>query len=103
MKRLPTKVAEKVYTILERYAEASPNYYDRESFIYHFGVVPESQKEYFLTCMDGARRVFTCTREKNMWLEGKGSERVNSILRKIQSEMIEGIEFGEFTVRRNEI
>ncbi len=103
MKKLPTAIAEKVYEVLTKFAEVSQNYYDRESFVYHFGVVSNTSNSYNLVCMDHSRRVFTCTRDGSMWVDGKGSGRVNSILRKISKELKNEEEVGEFTVTKNEI
>jgi hypothetical protein len=103
MKKLPTAIAEKVYEVLTKFAEASQNYYDRESFIYHFGVVSNTSNSYNLVCMDDSRRVFTCTRDGRMWVDGKGSSRVNAILRKISKELKNEEEVAGFTVTKNEI
>ena len=99
MKKMPTALAETIYGLLTRYAEAHPDYHQRESFIYHFGVCSHTQPEYKLTCLDGASRSFFCF-DDGMFLRGKGEGKVNSILRKILEEKSE--EFGDFTVKRRE-
>ena len=83
MKKLPTHIAEKVYSVLVKFADAKSVYYSREEFIFHFGVVPNTSDRFKLNCLDDAARSFVCKRDGQMWLEGKGSERVNGILRKI--------------------
>lgn len=96
MKKMPTALAEKIYGLLVRYAEAHPDYVERESFVYHFGVCPDTQNEYKLNCLDGGSRSFYCFDDK-MFLSGKGAGKVNSIISKILSE-----EFGDFKVRAHE-
>lgn len=87
MKKLPTRVSEKVYSLLCKFAEAKPDYYSREQFIFHFGVVKNTSDSFKLDCMDGGIRTFICKEGGQMWLEGKGSDRVNPILRKITREL----------------
>jgi hypothetical protein len=86
MKKMPTSVAEKVYDVLMRFAEASPNHYERESFIFHFGVLEDKSNQYTLTCMDDKPRVFTCKKDGAMWITGKGDTKVNPILYRIGEE-----------------
>jgi hypothetical protein len=95
MKKLPTKIAEKVYSVLCKFSEAKSDYYSREEFIYHFGVVENSSNEFRLSCMDDSPRKFICKRDGAMWIDGKGSERVNAILRKITKELNEEFEIVE--------
>ena len=84
MNRMPTKAAEEIYSLLQRYAEASPKYYDKEGFIYCFGVIPNPPKRFRLNCMDGRRRTFI--KEGSEYrLEGRGDARVNAIIKKILS------------------
>jgi hypothetical protein len=87
MKKLPTHITEKVYSVLVKFAEAKSDYYSREEFIFHFGVVSNTCDYFKLKCLDDATRTFICKKDGRMWLEGKGSERVNGILRKITKEI----------------
>lgn len=98
MKKLPTKVAEKVYRVLEKFAEANSAYYERETFIFHFGVVSNTSTGYKLACIDGSPRTFFCKNDGSMWLEGKGSSKVNPILRKITEELNSEFQLEEFSV-----
>jgi len=85
MSMMPTSAAEKIYSILQRYAEASPRYYDSEMFIYNFGVVPNGLEKFRLNCIDGKRRTFI--KDKNTYrLEGHGHSKVNTIIKKIIGE-----------------
>jgi hypothetical protein len=86
MKKMPTKTAEKVYDVLCKFAEAKQNYYERETFIFHFGVLSKTSSSYQLNCMDDAKRTFNCSSTGKMWVDGVNSGRVNSILRKISEE-----------------
>lgn len=87
MKKLPTKVSEKVYSLLCKFAEAKQDYYSREQFVFHFGVVKNTSDDFRLDCMDGVSRTFICKENGQMWIVGKGSDRVNPILRKITKEL----------------
>ena len=102
MKKLPTKVAEQVYGVLTKFAEAKQDYYSREEFIFHFGVVHDTSDAFKLSCMDDAQRTFICKEDGRMWLDGKGSDRVNPILRKITQTLREETQLSEFTVRKHE-
>ena len=83
MSRIKTETVEQIYSVLEKYAEASPRYYDREGFIYQLGVVPNPPKKIHINCMDGKKRIFLNDGELKMI--GKGEEKVNSIIRKLLS------------------
>ena len=85
MAALKTGVVERIYSVLEKYAEASPRYYDRELFIYNYGVVPTPLNKFRLRCLDSRRRVFHMKNDK-FYLEGHGSEKVNSIVTKLIEE-----------------
>ena len=81
---MPSTAAEKIYDVLIRYAEASPNHYDKEHFVYHFGVIsnPELPDSFELNCIDSRPRTFL--KEGNLFkLIGKGNNKVNSIVQKI--------------------
>lgn len=82
MKKITTKVAEEIYSVLTKYAEASSNHYDREGFIYTFAVVPNPIDSFELNCMDGKKRsiVKDGTYVK---LNGPGDSKVNSIIKHI--------------------
>ncbi len=101
MKKLPTVFAEKAYDVLMKFAEASPNYYDREIFIFHFSVVKDAADTFQLSCLDSAKRIFVCNENGEMKLVGKGSDRVNPILAKISRELRGEIEFEEFIIRKS--
>jgi hypothetical protein len=103
MKKMPTSIAENVYRVLTRYADAKSDYYSSEEFIFHFGVVHDTSDSFKLTCMDDSPRTFVCKENGDMWLIGKGSDRANPILRKISREMRGEVEIAEFIVRRNAI
>jgi hypothetical protein len=85
MNRMPTKAAEDIYSVLQRYAEASPKHYDRELFIYNFGVVPNPSKKFKLNCMDGKYRTFIKDGD-NYMLKGHGDSKINTIINKILSD-----------------
>ena len=87
MKKMPTKTAEKVYDVLCKFAEANPSYCEKETFVFHFGVLSTTQSNYKLNCMDDAQRTFHCSSSGRMWVDGTNAGRVNSILRKISEEM----------------
>jgi hypothetical protein len=86
MKHMATRTAEKVYDVLTRFADASSNYFERESFIYHFGVVNNTANKYKLSCMDDAVRHFICNKNGEFWVDGNKTGKVNAILRKIAEE-----------------
>lgn len=102
MRKLPTRLAEKIYCVLMRFAEARPDYYSREEFIFHFGVTSDTSDRFNLSCMDEAKRTFVCKRDGTMWLEGKGAARVNSILIKIKEDFEKEYNYREFTIKQNE-
>lgn len=82
MGMMPTKAAEEIYSVLQRYAEASPTYYSSELFIYNFGCVPNGSNKFRLNSMDDRCRVFI--KDDNGYrLEGHGSSKVNTIINKI--------------------
>lgn len=83
---MATRTAERVYDVLTRFADASSNYYERESFIYHFGVVSGTQNKYKLSCMDDGIRHFICNGNGEFWVDGNKTGKVNAILRKIAEE-----------------
>jgi hypothetical protein len=87
MKKMPTKTAERVYDVLCKFAEASPNHYEKETFVFHFGVLSETSSSYVLTCMDDAQRTFTCSNTGRMKVDGTKVSRVNSILWKMSEEL----------------
>lgn len=82
MNRLPTKTVEEIYSVLQKYAEASPNYYDREGFIYSFGVISNPPKKFKLRCMDDSPRFFIKS-DNEYLITGKGSNRINPIISSI--------------------
>lgn len=97
--KLPTLVAEEVYKVLEKFAEAKTDYYSKEEFIFHFGVLKEKSVDFKLSCFDDVTRTFYCTDDGKMWMTGKGSGRVNRILDKIAGSLTQQIK--EFTVTRH--
>ena len=84
---LPTKTAEKVYDVLMKHAEASPNYYKKELFIYRFGVLSGKGNKMKIACIDGKRRHFICSGPESMVLEGPGAHRVNPMLKKLSEQV----------------
>lgn len=81
MDRFPTAFVEKVYDVLCKYAEAKPDYYEKELFVYQFGVF-KGMLSYSLNCIDYKKR--TIIRENNkLVLQGKGAYRINSIITKL--------------------
>lgn len=100
---MPTRFAERVYSILVKFAEAKPDYYSSEEFIFHFGVVDNTDDYFKLTCTDSAQRTFVCRENGEMFLIGKGRDRVNPILHKISQEMRGESEYREFIIRKHEI
>jgi len=87
MKKMPTKTAERVYDVLCKFAETNPSYYEKETFVFHFGVLSETSSSYNLNCMDGAKRIFQCSNTGKMKVDGVGSSRVNGILWKMSEEL----------------
>lgn len=98
MRYLPTAIAEKVYKLLQSKIGASPDYYDSEAFIFHYGVVKGAPWDHKLKCKDGESRTFYCNSKREMWVTGPGTDHVNSILRQIHKELTEAQKMGEFTV-----
>jgi hypothetical protein len=86
MERLPTKIAEDIYSILQRYAEASSRYYDREGFIYSFGVIKNPPKRFKIRCMDDSPRWFMKS-DDGYSMTGKGSNRVNRMIQSLLSNL----------------
>ena len=87
MKKLPTKTAEEVYAVLMKFAEASAHHYDRETFVYHYGVFKNMKPSFKLRCFDKKERIFTCTPTGEMSLSGPNSEKVNPILKKFTEDL----------------
>jgi hypothetical protein len=85
MERMPTRAAEKIYDILIKYAEASPDYYQKESFVYHFGVKSKYPGEFVLNCMDSKIRKFIKSQGEFKMI-GPGANRINNISKKILEE-----------------
>lgn len=87
MSKMPSTAAEKIYDVLIRYAEASPDYYDKEHFVYHFAVISNLPNTFKLECIDSRPRTFI--REENSYkLIGKGDNKVNSIVKQILKEYV---------------
>lgn len=103
MKKLPTHIAEKVYNVLTKFAEAKSDYYSRETFIFHYGVIRDTSDAFKLSCMDDSPRTFVCKEDGRMWLDGKGGDRVNPILRRISKELEQESQLEEFTVTAHAI
>jgi hypothetical protein len=101
MKKLPSNISEKIYDVLIKFAEASPNHYDKEEFIYHYSVSPNTTNEFVIKCIDGKPRTFVYHDRKNMTLFGKGGDRVNEIIKKIID--LQTIKYEEFEINKNEI
>jgi len=86
MKKMSTRLAERVYDILCKFAEANPNHYEKETFVFHFGVLSTTQSSYTLNCIDDAHRIFYCTTSGKMRVDGSNTGKVNGILRKMSDE-----------------
>ena len=87
MSKMPSTAAEKIYDVLIRYAEASPDYYDKEHFVYHFAVISNLPDTFKLECMDSRPRTFVREGESYK-LIGKGDNKVNSIVKKILRDCV---------------
>jgi len=97
MGMMPTKAAEEIYSVLQRYAEAKPNYISSELFIYNFGCVPNGSKKFRLNCLDDKRRTFIYD-GNDFLLDGPGSSKVNTIIKKILADAYKSQEIDEFKV-----
>jgi len=86
MERIPTKIAEDIYAVLERYANASPKHYDREGFIYSFGVIANPPSRFNINCLDGKIRTFI-KNGKDYSIEGYDEYKINAIIKNILSNM----------------
>jgi hypothetical protein len=86
MRKLSSKQAERVYDALQMFANASPNHWDREEFIYHFSVLHDTSDQFKVKCMDGSSRTVHCLGDREIRLEGKGSDRVNPLITRILTE-----------------
>lgn len=86
MRKLSSKQAERVYEALQMFANASPNHWDREEFIYHFSVLHDTSDQFKVKCMDESSRTVHYLRDGELRLEGKGSDRVNPVIKRILEE-----------------
>ena len=87
MKKMPTRTAEQVYDLLVRFADANSYHYEKETFIFHYGVLENTDIKYTLNCVDDSLRTFYCNPEGDMWVTGKATSRVNAILKKMSEEL----------------
>lgn len=101
MKKLPSDISEKIYDVLIKFAEASPNHYDKEAFVYHYSLSPNTTNEFVIKCIDDKPRKFVYQDRKNMTLFGKGDTRVNEIIKKIIDSQT--IKYEEFEINKNEV
>ena len=83
MRILSTKAVEEIYSMLERYADASSSYYDREGFIYSFGVIPNPPKKMRLRCFDNKSRTFVRDGDSYILKGGLNNQKINSLIRQI--------------------
>jgi hypothetical protein len=98
MKKMPTKTAERVYDVLCKFAEANPNHYEKETFVFHFGVLSTTSSSYKLNCMDDAQRTFHCNPTGKMRVEGSNAGKVNGILWKMSEELMsKNVELNEIS------
>jgi hypothetical protein len=88
MDRLPGASADRIYSVLIKYAEASQNYYDKELFAHLFSVIRYGPKKYRLKCMDDKSRFFIKSNGEFKY-SGPRKDFLNSIIRKIIKEEIE--------------
>jgi hypothetical protein len=87
MSKMKTEHAERIYKVLVKYAEANSDYFESETFVYHFGVKKfNGYSEYLLNCLDGKERKFIKTSDGEYFMSGPGANRVNSIVKKILSD-----------------
>ena len=95
---MPTRTAERVYDVLCRFADADPSYYEKETFIFHFGVLSTTSSSYKLNCINDAQRTFHCSTAGKMRVEGSNAGRVNGILWKMSEElMLKNVELNEIS------
>jgi hypothetical protein len=98
MKKMPTRTAERVYDVLCRFADADPSYYEKETFIFHFGVLSTTSSSYKLNCINDAQRTFHCSTAGKMRVEGSNAGRVNGILWKMSEELMsKNVELNEIS------
>lgn len=88
MDRLPGLSADRIYSVLSKYAEASPRYYDKELFAHLFSVISYGPKRFKIRCMDDSARFF-CRIDGGFKYEGPREAFINSIIRKIIEEELE--------------
>lgn len=87
MDRLPGSSADRIYSVLAKYAEASPKYYDKELFAHLFSVIRYGPKRYKLKCMDDKSRFFLKS-DEGFKYSGPREEFINSIIQKIIEEEV---------------
>ena len=87
MRKLTSKQAERIYDALQMFADASPNHWDREEFIYHFSVLHNTEDRFKIKCMDESTKTVHYLKDRTVRLEGKGSDRVNPLISRILSEL----------------
>tara|TARA_Y100000389_G_scaffold165010_1_gene168993 strand:+ start:344 stop:613 length:270 start_codon:yes stop_codon:yes gene_type:complete len=85
LEKLTSKNAERIYDLLVNLAEASPKYFSRERFIYHFAVTPEMVDKLKLNCLDGRPRYFIRS-NSGYSMKGNGENLVNELINKILNE-----------------
>lgn len=100
---MPARIAETVYQILIDYAHADPDYHEKEVFVFHFSIVNSAPDRFELSCLDGNRRIFHCSNDKRMWVEGKDSYRINPRLNSIRDEIYQEFTYRGFIVKRNAV
>lgn len=86
MRKLSSKQAERVYDALQMFANASPNHWDREEFIYHFSVLHDTEDRFKVKCMDESTRTLHYLNPGELRLEGKGSDRINPVIQRILTD-----------------
>jgi hypothetical protein len=84
MKWMKTEIAEKAYALLVKYANADPSYYQKEGFIFHFGVIKGTRPFFKLKCLDNEPRKFIIKEDKYI-VHGKGTSKLNAILNEVSS------------------
>tara|TARA_Y100000389_G_scaffold197993_1_gene233648 strand:+ start:344 stop:619 length:276 start_codon:yes stop_codon:yes gene_type:complete len=87
LEKLPSKKAERIYDLLVNLAEASPKYFSRERFIYHFAVTPRMSDKLKLNCLDGRPRYFIRS-NGGYRMKGNGEHLVNELINKILNEYV---------------
>ena len=86
MKKLSSELAGLAYDIMVQYSDVSPDYYQREAFLYQYSVMEGITTPFLLLGRGEVINTFTCTSYKDMQFSGINEDRINSIFSKIASD-----------------